>query len=92
MVVNLHCLHDVSGWDVKKVEGANVKMTFRNEIVVSFNTEQLSHGGSANVESPAQLDPIQQFMYASLTSTNLKGDIRTVCSRKNLLINRSSTR
>lgn len=83
-IVNLHCLQEVSGWDVRRVDGANVKMAFRNEIVVSLNTEQLSRGGSATVETPPQMDPIQQFMHSSLTPTILKGNIRTVTPSKTL--------
>jgi hypothetical protein len=71
-------LQEVSGWEVKKVDGANVKMIFRNEIVVSFNANQLSRGDSATVGIPSQMDPVQEFMYSSLTPSILKGDIRTV--------------
>jgi len=91
-VVNLRCLQQVSGWEVRKVEGVNVKMAFRNEVIVSFNTDLLSHGGSATVEIPPQMDPIQQFMYTSLTPSILKGDVRTVSPRHRLyLIPRFST-
>ena len=76
--MNLHCLQELSGWEVKKVDGANVKMIFKNEIVVSFNANQLSRGNSATVGIPSQMDPVQQFMYSSLTPSILKGDIRTV--------------
>ena len=77
-LVNLRCLQDVSGWEIKKVDGTNVKMSFRNEIDVSFNMNQLSQGNSATIEPPSNIDPMQQFMFSSLTPQLLKGDIKTV--------------
>lgn len=78
VLVNLRCLQDVSGWEIKRVDGTNVKMSFRNEIDVSFNINQLSQGNSAIIEPPSNIDPIQQFMFSSLTPQILKGDIKTV--------------
>ena len=77
-LVNLRCLQDISGWEIKKVDGPNVKMSFRNEIDVSFNMNQLSQGNPAIIEPPSNIDPIQQFMFSSLTSQILEGDIKTV--------------
>ena len=81
MKENLQCLKDVSGWDIKKIDGLNVNMAFRGDINVSFNIDQLGRGGNAKVEVPESSDTVQHFTYLALTSTPLTGDVRSVCTR-----------
>jgi len=77
-VENLQCLKDVSGWDVLKVDGRDVKMAFKGDLIVSFHVDKLSRGERAKVEIPGNLDPVQQFTYSAFTPSILKGDIQTV--------------
>src|SRR5271154_2962396 len=75
-VENLRCLKDVSGWDVVSVEGTDIQMKYKDEIAVSFNLDNLRHGGLAKVDIPMTSDPVLTFTYSTLTT--LKGDVRTV--------------
>lgn len=80
MVETLQSLKDVSGWDVVKVDRTDVRMVFKGDIYVSFNVDELARGGFAKVDIVGESDVIQQFTYSALSSSVLKGDVRTVCS------------
>ena len=70
----------MSGWDVVSVQGPNVRMLFQGSINVSFNIDDLRRGGSAKVESTNNSDPVEQFIYSTLNSSLLKGDVHLVNS------------
>jgi hypothetical protein len=78
MVENLQLLKDVSGWDVLRVDGVDVKMVFKGDIYVSFNVNELARGGSAKVDVIGSPDAVQQFTYSALSPSTLKGDVQTV--------------
>jgi len=78
MAETLQSLKDVSGWDVLRVDGMEVRMVFKGDIYVSFNVNELARGGSAKVDVNGSPDAVQQFTYSALTPSTLKGDVRTV--------------
>jgi hypothetical protein len=77
-VETLKSLKMITGWEISKVDGANVTMVLQDEVVVSFNIEALSRGGSAMVEIPETTDPVHQFTNSAFKTTSLKGDIQSV--------------
>jgi len=89
-VDNLRWLREVSGWDILKVDGTNVRMSLRTDIIVSFDTTELARGGSATVELPSVIDPVQQFTFSALNQSALKGDVRSVSTPLIITNNRSS--
>jgi len=63
---------------VVKVDGGDVQMKYKDEVMLSFNVDQLRRGGVAKVEIPDASDPVLTFTYSTLAS--LKGDVPTVPS------------
>ena len=76
MVETLQCLNDVSGWEVVRVNGADIQMKYKDDVAVSFNLDNLRRGGVAKVDIPGKSDPVTTFACSALTT--FKGDVRSV--------------
>jgi hypothetical protein len=80
-VATLRCLKDMSGWDVERIVGKDVKMIYREAVTVTFNTDDLARGASAAVDIPSRKDVIEEFTFLALTSRPLQGNIQEVFSQ-----------
>ena len=45
----LKSLKEMTGWEISKVDGADVQMVFQGEVIVSFNADKLAQGQPAVV-------------------------------------------